>query len=447
MKSGMNLLEGNVYKAVLFFSVPIFFGNILQQLYNISDTAIIGNMLGDWALATVGAASPFFGLAVSFAVGSTSGFAVTLAQKKGANRKAEVESAVAWSYVWTAAIAIVITFIGTPLISPILRLLNTPEAIVGGASKYLAIVMVFSVVMMFYNLFASMLRAFGDSRTPLIFLMIASIINIVLDIVFIRFLGIEGAAIATVVAQAASAFACLVLIQKKYPELKFKAEVLKVNPKLGKDILKMGISIGMMSVIISIGTVALQSAVNFLGQETIAAHVAARKILEVFMSPIGTFSTAAPTIVGQSLGAGKIDRMRDGIRACLIYSLLLSVVGIILIYLFGEGFVKLVSGTESREILESAKMYLRVGCIFFPALCILVVVRSSLQGMGRNLFPNISSAIELIMKFFSVRFITERLGYFGVCIIEPIIWIICALVVWYDYIKVSRKGLSGVFLS
>ena len=276
----VSLTEGKILKSLVIFAIPILIGNIFQQLYNVADTAIIGNVLGDQALAAVGATSALYSLVIGFANGITNGFSVVLARVFGEKDEEKLKQTAALIYFLTVIISIVLTLASVISLHSILVMLKTPQNILPKTESYLRIILTFAIVTMLYNMFSGILRAIGDSKTPLYFLLLSSALNVGLDFLFVKGLnrGIRGAAEATVIAQIVSVTLCIVYIWKKCPVLKFSGRYLKWDKELVQELLLTGFSMGLMLVVVSIGSVALQSAVNSLGEQTIAAHTAARKI-------------------------------------------------------------------------------------------------------------------------------------------------------------------------
>lgn len=438
----VSLTEGKILKSLVFFAIPILIGNIFQQLYNVADTAIIGNVLGDQALAAVGATSALYSLVIGFANGITNGFSVVLARVFGEKDEEKLKQTSALIYFLTVIISIILTLASVISLHSILVMLKTPENILPKTESYLHIILTFAIVTMLYNMFSGILRAIGDSKTPLYFLLLSSALNVGLDFLFVKGLnrGIGGAAEATVIAQIVSVSLCIVYIWKKCPVLKFSMRYLKWDKALVKELLLTGFSMGLMLVVVSIGSVALQSAVNSLGEQIIAAHTAARKIDEIFMMPLGTLATAAATFASQNFGAGKYDRVYKGIKDAVLIAIGWSACAILIVFAIGKYMVKWLTGTSDVEIISNALMYMKINIVFFLVLSILLVLRSSLQGVGRKIVPVLGSGIELILKFGAVNIITNRLGYFGVCILEPIIWGICAVLVLGDFIVYQKTN-------
>lgn len=443
MKSTMELdmTEGKPLRLILLFSIPILFGNIFQQFYNVMDTAIVGNVLGDDALAAVGATGPFFGLVMGLASGASNGFSMILARYYGAKDSEGLKRALYITYVLSVIIGIVLTVLAIFSIEPLLAMLGTPDSIMEDAVSYLRIAFAGLLITVAYNTFAGMMRAIGNSVMPLVFLIIASVINVILDILFVAILGlgVAGAALATIIAQFISVLTSLWYVVVKCPELKIKKRHMAFDGKMAVDLLSTAFSMALMLAVVSVGTVALQSAVNSFDKEVIAAHTAARKIDELFMIPLSTFSITASTYGSQNYGAGRLDRIREGIFNTFVLGFIWSTVGIIVVYLAGPFLVKAITGSEKDIIIQTAVQYVRINFPFFYFLVPLLVLRSTLQGLGRRLVPVIGSGIELVGKFLVVAFLAPKLGYLGVCISEPIIWIVCmSLVMWDFYFHILR---------
>lgn len=440
-KNVTNLTEGNILKSILLFAFPIFIGNVFQQLYNVADTAVIGNVLGDDALAAAAVAAPVYSLIIAFANGLTNGFAVVIARFFGAKDMNNLNKSVALTYLLTVIMSLILTLISLLSLNPLLKALKTPAEIIPDTEKYLRIILSFSIITMAYNMFAGMMRAVGNSLTPLYFLMISSGLNIVLDIIFVKYLsfGIAGAAAATVISQFCSAGLCLFYCIKKCGILVFHRKNLLYDKKLTMDLFTTGLSMGLMIAIVCIGSVILQRAVNSLGKNTITAHTAARKIDDVFLLPLSTLALAASTFSSQNYGARKTDRVKKGILCALYLSFIWSAFSCLIELLFHKPIIRLLTGTAEPEIIDTASKYIQFNVPFFFVVSVLLVLRSSLQGIGRKIVPIAASIIELAFKIAAVGFIVPALGYPGVCILEPVIWCICAVVVLVDFIVLMRR--------
>lgn len=445
MAATRDMTEGNITKSILFFALPIFIGNIFQQLYNVVDTAIIGNVLGDTSLAAVGASSSLYGLVIGFANGFSNGFSVVLAKYFGARDERQMKKAVALIYMLSFTIAVALTIISQIYLRPVLEWLKTPDTIIDQTDAYMRIILLFVIVTIFYNMFSAILRAIGNSSTPLDFLILSSLINVVLDIWFVKYLnmGVRGAGIATVISQVVSVVLCIVYIYRKCPILTLSIKDMRPEGTLTKELLSMGFSMMLMIEVVQIGSVALQSAVNSLGEEIIAAHTAGRKVDEIFMMPFGALTTACSTFTGQNYGAGNHERIQKGIRSGIGISLCWAVFCILCAFCFGLPIIRFISGSHNEQLLATALRYLRINIAFFPVLCFLLILRSCLQGVGHKIVPVCGSIVEMTLKFVAAGILTAQLGYLGVCIIEPVTWCICAVMVIVDFgffLRAMRKG-------
>lgn len=440
--AGKDMTTGNPLALILMFSIPILIGNIFQQLYNVVDTSVIGHVLGDHSLAAIGATAAIYNLVIGFANGTTNGFAVVLATFYGKKDPEGIRKTVSLIVVLTVLISVLLTVLSVTCILSLLRFMNTPEAILKEAVDYLHIILLFSIVTMLYNMFAGMLRAIGNSMAPLVFLIVSTAVNIILDILFVKTfgMGIKGAAYATVIAQFVSMVLSIIYIYKCCPVL--HPDIKYVNPvfllkekKLTGELLTTGLSMGLMLAIVSIGSVALQSAVNGFGTAVITAHTAARKIDDIFMLPLGTLSMASSTFVGQNYGAGKMERVKKGIIEVIKAAMLWSLLSAVIAFLGCGWMVRVLTGTKNSEVLHTAAAYIHWNIPFFVILSVLLILRSSLQATGRKIVPLMASGVELVAKFGAVGFLTPVLGYFGVCILEPIIWIFCTVMVLMDFYR------------
>lgn len=441
-KVSSNMTEGNILKSLIFFAVPILIGNIFQQLYNVADTTIIGNILGDNALAAVGAAAPVYNLLIGFAGGLTNGFAVIIARHFGADNKREMKKAIALTYILSGIIAVVLTIVSLIALHPLMAALKTPAEIIADTENYMRVIMLFSAVTVAYNMLAGMMRAIGNSRAPLYFLIVSTFVNIGLDFLFIKGfdMGVKGAAYATVISQGVSVVLCFVYAMRKCGFLMFRKSELEWDKSLLSDLTATGLSMGLMYAIVYVGSVILQGAVNSFGTSIITAHTAARKIDDIFMLPLGTISLAVSTFVSQNYGAGKIDRVKRGIRCGIIISAVWSVITVVITALFRKPLVHALTGSTDEAVISTASQYILWNTAFFAILGVLLVLRSSLQGVGRKLVPISGSVMEFALKIVTVSVLAPNLGYFGICICEPIIWAVCAVIVVVDYAVFLRKA-------
>lgn len=438
-----DLTKGSPAKILISFALPVLIGSIFQQFYGIIDTKIVGQTLGVNALAAVGTTSPIMSLIIGFAIGICSGFTIIIAKYYGAHDYDEMRKSVAGTVVLAIGTAILLTVISLIFIKPLLVLLKTPDGIIDRAMRYISIIFAGMIFTMLYNMFAGILRALGDSKTPLIFLIISSGINIGLDYLFILGfkMDVEGAAFATIISQVISAGLCFLYIIKKCPELKLSKSDFKLNKYIIKELYIAGLAMGFMMSFVDIGSVILQGAINSLGDSIIAAHTAARKITGILFMPYGALTTAISTYCSQNLGAGKIDRIKKGIWRAVEISWVWSVFVVIFGYTaLSPMALKWLLSSADAEIVSTAVYYLKINTPFYFVLAVLLMLRSSMQGFGKKVTPIVSSLIELMGKLLVTILLVPVFGYLGVCISEPIIWILCSI--WLVWALLTDKTLK-----
>lgn len=421
-----DLTRGYPAKVILMFAIPLMLGNIFQQLYNMADSKIVSTFVGTGALAAVGATSVVSNTLIGFINGLTQGFAILIANSFGAKDEKRMRQYVAGTMILTAGVTVFLTVFGMAFIEPVLRMLKTPEDILESAAVYVKIIIAGIVFTAIYNMCANVLRAVGDSKTPLYCLMFAVAANIVLDLLFVAAFrwGIRGAAYATVIAQAMSGMLCAAYALVKFKNLIPRGNEWELTGEQYRELITTGLSMGLMGCIVNIGTIVLQSAINGLGTKIVAAHTAGRRVFDILMIIIFTIGFSMTTFVSQNVGAGKISRIKQGIRHALVIVSVETTVLIVICYLSGEAVIRWITNTNDQEIIDAAVMYIRVGVVFFYVLGPLFILRCSLQGMGRKIIPVCSSILEMVAKVLSANFLVPAFAYFGVALTEPISWIV-----------------------
>ena len=431
----IDLLSSPIVSSLLTFALPILISNALQQFYNAADTTIVGNFLGFNSLAAIGATSAIYELIVGFAIGIANGMGIVVARHFGAGDIEKIKKAVAGSIVIGSVLSLAVMLVGGVWLYGLLRLVHIPENIIDEAYSYIYIIMIFFFLTFFYNWSASMLRAIGNSLTPLLILFVTSVINIGLDILFITKFntGIKGAAIATVISQAISALLCIVYMYIKADILIPKLKHFKYNYYVYVDLSTQGFAMGFMSSIVSIGTVILQTAVNGMGVTIIAAQTTGRRIMFFLMMPMSSLATALTTFVSQNFGAGNKSRIKSAVKYANIINTIWSIISVVFVYTLSIPLIRFISGSYDKELIANAKLYIAMAAPFFWALGILFNLRNALQGMDRKIEPLISSCIELICKIAFVLFVIPRVAYMGVVLTEPIIWVVMVLQLAYSF--------------
>ncbi len=438
----MDMTQGSALKLILAFAVPLFIGNIFQQVYSMVDTMVAGYNLGDSAIAAIGATTSLYNLMIDLAVGLNSGYALVVTQRFGAKDEKRLRASIAGMIELDIVMTVLVTIASMVFLRPLMHFLNTPESIFEEAYSYIAVICSGLVVTVAYNLFSSILRAFGNSRTSLVFLIISSALNIVLDVLFVAVFhtGVAGAGLATVIAQAVSAVLCGVYVYRHYHQLMPFGEDFRVSGELLKELFSNGIAMAMMYCVVSLGSIIYQRANNMLGEVIISAHTSARRLISMLNQPASTIATASSTFVGQNWGAGKRSRIRTELRQVILLQVGIALVMLLAVVLFGDTLVKLTTGTTSEEIISNAVMSLRWHVSFFPLLNILIVLRTSMQAIGKKIAPILSSCIELGMKVLSAAFLIPAIGFLGTCMTEPVIWsVMCIFLVIAYFASVRRE--------
>ena len=425
-----DLTKGKISSLLLSFALPVFLGNLLQLTYSLADTRIVGSFLGEEALAAVGATTTISNLIVGFLLGLANGFAIITAQKFGAGDTKRVRKSFAISLILGAVISIILILIGTVFINPILGFLNVPSKLYIAAKQYILIIIVGLWVTMFYDILMAVMRAIGDTLTPLLILAISVGLNIGLDLLFVAVwkTGTWGAAAATVLAQFIALVICSFYMIHKYELLRLNRTDFKgLESGMIKSMLGSGMSMGFMSSLVNIGSLTLQTAINKLGQEIIVAHTAARKITEMYMIMFSVFGQTMATFCGQNMGAGKIDRIKKGMRLAIIYTCAWSTLAMIASFTIGPQLVYMVTGSHKEAVIVNATNYLKFDTIFYYVTAVISVVRNVMQGIGDRITPLISSGLEMIGKVVIAATLVPWLGYLGVIIAEPIVWFIMVI--------------------
>ena len=437
----IDMTKGNPTKLILSFMIPIFIGNLFQQFYSMVDTAIVGQFVGVGALAAVGSTGGVLFLVQGFVNGLTHGFSVIVSQRYGANDQEGIKKATATAIYLSAIATVLLTVICTLGAKPILQLMNTPVDIIDDSTLYVTIFFGGLVTIIVYNLLASLLRAFGDSKTPLYFLILASITNIILDLVLIiNFkMGVAGAALATVASQGLSGFLCYVYILKKFDILKLKKEHFKYDKFLVKELMYISLPMALQYSITAIGVMILQVAVNGFGSTTVAAYTAASKVEQLVIQPGIALGMTMATYSAQNLGAHQIERIRLGVRKCTWITLIVNALSGVLVVLLGSYIVQLFIPAENIEALPLSQQYLNTVAIFFPILGLLFLYRFTLQGVGNTVVPMFAGVMELIMRTLVAFTLPGLLGYQGVCFASPFAWIGATVWLLWSYFRTMPR--------
>ena len=436
-----DLTVGSPLKLIVGFSIPIFLGMMFQQFYSFIDTMIVGQTLGVNALAAVGSTGSVTFLILGFCIGIASGFAIPVAQRFGAKDDKGLKLAIANGVYMCFALSIVVTLIVTALCRPILEFLNTPADIIDGAYAYLIVVLWGIPVVFFYNLFSGIMRSLGDSRTPVFFLIMASILNIVLDYVFILGLGtgVEGAAYATVVSQFVAAVLSGLYMIKKYPVVHMTKYERRWDFQCVMQLMYMGVPMGLQYSITAIGSVILQTAVNGLGSDAVASITAGCKIACFFLVIFDALGSTMATYSGQNVGARRLDRVSKGLFIACTIGIIYSIIAGAFLAIFGHKFALLFVDATETAVISNVSLYLRIESVFYIWLTLVNCVRFTIQGMGFSLFAVIAGVMEMIARIFVAVVCVPMFGYAGACFAGPVAWILADMFLIPAFFHVRKK--------
>lgn len=438
-----DMTKGNVFNIILGFAIPLLLGMLFQQFYSMVDTIIVGKYLGVSALASVGSTGSINFMIIGFCMGVCNGFAIPVAQKFGAGNFKKLRKYVFNSGFLAIVFSVVMTLIVCVFCRQILIAMRTPEDIIQGAYSYIYVIFLGIPATYLYNLLSGIIRSLGDSKTPLFFLIISSIINIILDLFLIIYMhmGVAGAAWATVIAQAVSGILCLIYMRKKYSVLKFESDELKIDGYCIRRLCYMGIPMGLQYSITAIGSVILQTAVNGLGSIIVAAVTAAGKISMFLCCPFDALGSTMATYTGQNIGAGKLERISEGIKKSMIIGSVYSTVALMISVFFGKSLALLFVNENEIEILAKVSENLIIIAAFYIPLCIVNVVRFTIQGMGYSTFAILAGVCEMIARALCGFILVPIFGYVAVCLASPVAWIFADafLIPAYKYVINKSK--------
>lgn len=446
-----DLTEGRPITLLFRFAIPLVLGNLFQQFYNIIDAMIVGNMLGINSFSAVGASASVNFLILGFCIGICVGLAIPIAQEFGAKDYSKMRKLIANSYFVAGMVALVITVVTAFLCDDILNWMKTPQLIRGEAYTYQLVIFLGIPFTILYNILASIIRAMGDSKTPFYFLVASTVGNIFLDIFCIGVLkmGVAGAGVATICSQGLSGIACFIYMKKKFRILDYEAGERTIERKYVLRLLSVGIPMGLQTSITAIGSIMLQSAVNSLGTIEVASYAAALKIKGVFICPYDAVGSAVATFCGQNLGAGKIDRLRKGIRSGLIIGTIWSVIAFTALQLFTTNISLLFIDGSEGEVIKCVNQFMHTTSYFYVALAVLGVYRYSVQGVGYSKIALFSGLVEMIARTFMSLVMIPRFRFTAVTFTDQTAWvsaaIFCVTAFYIIYNKIVKSFSNGSF--
>ncbi len=444
-----DMTKGNAIRLIIGFCIPMLFGNIVQQLYSMADSIIIGRYVGKAALAGVGSAGSLNFMVIGFAIGVCNGLCIKVAQSFGAKDFSLMRKYIANALYMCIGITVLLTAVSIGLTNWVLKVMDTPQDIFEYAYGYITIIFAGIIFVMIYNFLSCVLRAIGDSKSPLYFLIIAALLNIVLDLLFILALGwgAKGAAYATVISEAVSAILCFVYILRKYPILKVKGEEWRFDIKLCLSLIAVGIPMGLQISIVAIGALILQAAVNAMGTDAVAAITAYGKIEILAIEPLDAIGITMATYCAQNKGAGQYQRIRQGMRKALLLSMTYCLFAMFIVCVMGRYLVLLFVKKEEIQVLAYAGKALLIQGLAYPLLSILFIFRNALQGMGYSFLPMLGGAAELFGRAFVIFTFVGGYGFTAVCFASPAAWLgvdVLLLVTYAIKIKKLKIQLAQV---
>jgi putative MATE family efflux protein len=436
-----DLTTGSTMKKIFLLTIPLFIGNLFQQLYNVVDTLIVGRTISVRALAAVGATDSLFALVIGFAQGMTVGLAIITAKRYGARDYRGVKRSFAVNLIICLAVSVILTGAGVMLTRPILILMQTPADIIDDAQKFIMVCFWGITATVLYNLFNNTLRALGDSRVPLIFLALACVLNIVLDFIFIVnfHLGVGGAGLASVVAQGFSGLLCYCYIKRYVPLLVLNRKAFAFHFCSVRQHLQLGLPMGFQTSVISIGAVILQVMLNTLGSDAVAAYTAAGRIDFLAVQLSLSFGMTMATFAAQNAGARRYNRIRRGVNQTIVCSCLLSLVMGALIILFGRQLSDLFVGNRQPAVTRLVQIYFWCNSSLYVLVALMFILRYTLQGLGRSLAPTVAGCVELAMRAIAGVVLIRSWGFTGAALANPLAWLGALLVLIGPAIQVNRQ--------
>ena len=435
-----SLTTGRPWRVILSFSIPLLLGNVVQQMYQFADAVVVGRHLGVESLAAVGATGSLLFLLIGFAWGLTSGFAIPIAQAFGAGDGAAVRRSVATGVILTGITSVVLTIVAPLIAAPVLSLLQTPAELMPEATIFTQISFIGASATMFFNYLSAIIRAIGDSRTPLIFLTVSCALNVGLVVLMVGPLewGVGGAALATVVAQAVSVALCLEFVRRRLPMLHLRRADWRVTRNDFTEHLRLGLPMGFQASIIAIGTLVVQVALNTLGSDAVAAYTTASRVDGLAVAFLSSLGLASSMYAAQNLGGRRPDRIRRGVIEGTWMAIAAGLALGALIIAFGTPMVRLFVGEGSDEVVRLAHLMLIINGCGYWALGVLFVLRGALQGLGHTLIPTVTGVVELVMRVGAALVLGAMIGFEGVALSNPLAWLGAIALLVPAYVRAHR---------
>ena len=436
-----DMTNGSPSKHILGFAVPMLFGMLFQQFYNLVDTIIVGKTLGVEALAGVGATGSINFMIIGFCMGVCNGFVIPVAQCFGAKKPADLRKYVFNGYICSIVFAIVLTLASVIFCRRVLIIMNTPADIIDHAYNYIVVIFIGIPTVFLYNMVSGVIRSLGDSKTPVVFLVLSSIINVVLDffLILVCKMGVAGAGWATVTSQLISGLTCLIYMYKKYDILKGDKSERVLDRRFITNLCMNGVPMGLQYSITAIGSTILQAAVNTLGSTYVAAMTAGSKMFNFTCCPFDALGSTMATYAGQNVGAAKIKRLGQGVRSAMIIGSVYSVLSLIALYFTTDYIALLFVNASETTIIALTRQFILASACFYIPLTGVNVVRFCIQGMGFSVFAISAGILEMIGRAFAAIILIPSIGFMGACLASPIAWIAADAFLFPAFIHCARK--------
>lgn len=450
MSKVKDLTVGNPLKLILVFAIPLFIGNVFQEIYSLVDMAVVGYALGDSSIAAIGATSSIYSFILDIAWGLNAGYMIVIARLFGAKDRENLKKALATMITLNLALTIALTAISLLCLRHFMQLLSVPEAIFDEAYGYIFIILAGMTASMLYNMCAGMLRAFGNSLTPLYFLIVSSLLNLGGDFAFVMGfgMGVSGAALSTVIAQSLSAILAIIYILKRYREYLPERRHFNLEKGLVREMTGLGASMAAMYCIVDVGSIIFQRSINSLGEVYITSQASSRKLIEMGMMPLESLSSANSTFVSQNYGAKRFARIRQSVKSITILDVIYGASLFLIFFFLGGQIVSLMTNTDSGQVIANATLSMNIHFACYPALGILLELRTTMQALKHKVVPICSSGIELVGKILFGFIFIPLFGYISVCLAEPIIWVAMALFLGISFLIIKpikqAEGESGL---
>lgn len=436
-----DMTNGSPSRHILGFAVPMLFGMLFQQFYNLVDTIIVGKTLGVEALAGVGATGSINFMIIGFCMGVCNGFVIPVAQCFGAKKPADLRKYVFNGYICSIVFAIVLTLASVIFCRRILIIMNTPADIIDHAYNYIVVIFIGIPTVFLYNMVSGVIRSLGDSKTPVVFLVLSSIINVVLDffLILVCKMGVAGAGWATVTSQLISGLTCLIYMYKKYDILKGDKSERVLDRRFITNLCMNGVPMGLQYSITAIGSTILQAAVNTLGSTYVAAMTAGSKMFNFTCCPFDALGSTMATYAGQNVGAAKIKRLGQGVRSAMIIGSVYSVLSLIALYFTTDYIALLFVNASETTIIALTRQFILASACFYIPLTGVNVVRFCIQDMGFSVFAISAGILEMIGRAFAAIILIPNIGFMGACLASPIAWIAADAFLFPAFIHCAKK--------